>query len=184
MNRAKKTGFLSTQRTIQGQSASRQESHLISSSLHVINLPAQCYCSAGHSSSFRERGIDQARTASVVHLCVLWANRKEWTKLSSVYNTSCACFFFCCALLHVCIYACLWKVNICIWKGQKQQDNKGVYVYTIVDWFAYWYLDGWFSWPYSLLSINTSLVRHPCLVAHIKKTGTKDEDSIVNGQLA
>lgn len=83
----RKQGFLSTQCTIQGQSGS-PESHLISSSLHVINLPAQCYCSAGHSSSFRERGIDQAGTASVVHLCVLWANREKWTKLCGVYNTS------------------------------------------------------------------------------------------------
>lgn len=73
----KKTGFLSTQCTIQGQSGSPQESHLISSSLHVINLPAQCYCSAGHSSSFRGRGIDQAGTASVLHLCVSWANGKK-----------------------------------------------------------------------------------------------------------
>lgn len=56
--------------TIQEQSGSPQESHLISSSLHVINLPAQCYCSAGHFSSFRDRGIDQVRTVSIVHLCV------------------------------------------------------------------------------------------------------------------
>lgn len=33
--------------------------------------------------------------------------------------------------------------------------------------------------PYYLLIINTSLVRHSWLVAHIKKTGTKDEWSIV-----
>lgn len=66
--------------TIQEQSGSPQESHLISSSLHVINLPAQCYCSAGHFSSFRDRGIDQVRTVSIVHLCVLW--------VKSLHNTA------------------------------------------------------------------------------------------------
>lgn len=57
---ASKEKRLSTRCTFRGHTACPQESHLISSSLHVINLPPQCYCSHGHSSSFREKGIDQA----------------------------------------------------------------------------------------------------------------------------
>lgn len=59
VKRAKWAGFLPTQSTIQAQTACPGESHLISSSLHVINLPPQCYCSPGHSSSFTGRSIDQ-----------------------------------------------------------------------------------------------------------------------------
>lgn len=57
-----------------GHTACPQESHLISSSLHVINLPPQCYCSNGHSSSFREKGIDQA---SLRNAFVRAVNRKK-----------------------------------------------------------------------------------------------------------
>lgn len=165
--------------TIQRQSGSPQESHLISSSLHVINLPAQCYCIAGHSSSFRDRGIDQARTASVVHLCVLWANSKEWT-----VDTILPLFFF--SLHYVFVqymYACL--VNVCIFKCQKQQQNRySMHMYShIFLWvgpFPYWRLVVWRRESYSPLITITSFVRHPCLVAHIKKTGTKDKQSIGN----
>lgn len=96
--------------TIQGQSGSPQESHLISSSLHVINLPAQCYCSAGHSSSFRDRGIDQVRTVSVAHLCVLWANKQ---RIKSLFNYA----FVFSSINYFYMYVCL--MNECIFKQQK-----------------------------------------------------------------
>lgn len=153
----KKTGFLSTQCTIQGQSGSPQESHLISSSLHVINLPAQCYCSAGHSSSFRGRGIDQAGTASVLHLCVSWANGKK-NEQNCPEHTTHPVFvplyvharvrIFSCKRL--CASACL-RIDV-----------------------------GWYSWPYSVLIVNTSLLIHSCLASHVKKTGTEDGHCIVN----
>lgn len=55
------------------------EIHLISSSLHVINLPAQCYCNMGHSSSFRERGIDPAALSNAF-MCVVSGKRKTGGK--------------------------------------------------------------------------------------------------------
>ena len=122
----KKSSFLSTQCTIQRQSGSPQESHLISSSLHVINLPAQCYCSAGHSSSFRERGIDQAKAACVAHLCVLWANGEEWTKLSSVYNTSSGCFSV--MWLHTKVRVGMFKRSECVYHRGRNSRITDVYL--------------------------------------------------------
>lgn len=39
---------------------------------------------------------------------------------------------------------------------------------------------GWYSWPYSVLIVNTSLLIHSCLASHVKKTGTEDGHCIVN----
>lgn len=82
-----------------GQSGFPQESHLISSSLHVINLLAQCYCSAGHSSSFRERGIDQAKTASVVHLHVV--SQQETIKKKFPRYTLCVFLFSIMCIMYI-----------------------------------------------------------------------------------
>lgn len=102
-----------------GHTACPQESHLISSSLHVINLPPQCYCSNGHSSSFREKGIDQA---SLRNAFVRAVNRKRRAKLSSVYEKSPPCcvlahvWAFMCERVRVCPFVC-----VCVYKQQDQE---------------------------------------------------------------
>lgn len=109
---------LSTRCTFWGHTACPQESHLISSSLHVINLPPQCYCSNGHSSSFREKGIDQA---SLRNAFVRAVNRKKRAKLSSVYETS----SLCCVLAHVWAFMCervRMCLSVCVLQEYKQQD--------------------------------------------------------------
>lgn len=115
---ASKEKRLSTWCTFRGHTACPQESHLISSSLHVINLPPQCYCSNGHSSSFREKGIDQA---SLRNAFVRAVNRKKRAKLSRVYETS----SLCCALAHVWAFMCE-RVRVCVFVcvllEYKQQD--------------------------------------------------------------
>lgn len=116
---ASKEKRLSTRCTFRGHTACPQESHLISSSLHVINLPPQCYCSHGHSSSFREKGIDQA---SLRNAFVHAVNRKKKrAKLSGVYEKS----SLCCVLAHVWpfmrerVRVCLF---VCVLQEYKQQD--------------------------------------------------------------
>lgn len=84
VKRAKGTRFLSALCTIQGQGGCPWESHLISSSLHVINLPVQCYCSTGHSSSFREKSIDQTSLGNAF-MCVVSGKRKTEKKPCPIY---------------------------------------------------------------------------------------------------
>lgn len=130
---AKRRGLLSTQCTIQGQNGCPQESHLIFSCLHGINLPPQCYSSTGHSSSFRERGIDQAGLCNAF-VCVMSTKRMNKTFLHCIqYIISVLCTYIYC----MCMRECLCKVSVCVLQMHKQQDTKCVYVYTIVSLFAY-----------------------------------------------
>lgn len=90
------------------------ESHLISSSLHVINLLAQCYCSTGHSSSFREKGIDQASLGNAV-MCVVSRKRKTEKNLSRVYKKS---FLESGCSAYVQRHACMGWPGVLVYPGQ------------------------------------------------------------------
>lgn len=133
-----------TQCTIRGPFGSPQESHLISSSLHVINLPAQCYCRTGHSSSFSERGIDQARTASVVHLCAVSQQQRMNKIVQCIKHIPCfsspLCVFIC-----ICVRICLLNVRVCSSErgGQKTSSLTNVCLFM----FSYFPL----SWLVSIL---------------------------------
>lgn len=87
----------------------------------MINLLAQCYCSAGHSSSFRERGIDQAKTASVVHLHVVSQQETIKKNFHGIHYV-----FFSSTLCALCIFT-KWEC-LSMTKKQKQLVNKTIYL--------------------------------------------------------
>lgn len=159
------------------------------------SISQHSYCRTGHSSSFRESGIDRAGTASVAQRCVLWANSIEETNIH-------------CIKIHplsvplLCIHAytpqqpqhvnCFWILRLnavctctyikCHFKGakaNKRVSSMFMLTYLPVRCVASMLISCGLIWA-TFPTTRTSLVRHPCLVAHIKKTDTRDKHGIVN----